>query len=164
MTDAEDRDRLIDHAARQLTDGEPSPHLRTRVLAALGERRPVRSMWLFGPAMGAAALALAVVITMTRAPATPEPRSAGTTSKAGAPGVPGLPVVPGVTSVPGKPGGRPRVTQPSAAEVAWQERAIPALVTPQALTLDRIQPEALEIRPLATTPLSVAAIGEDDKN
>jgi hypothetical protein len=55
---------------------------------------------------------------------------------------------------------RARPIAPSAGELAWQARAIPALAVPEPIILDEIQPEPLEVRPLSMTPLSVPAIDE----
>lgn len=167
LNDLNDLNNLIDDAARRMTAAEPSGHLRTRVVARLGTaRRPRQWRWLLAPLVAATAVAIAVLVVR-------EPRVVpgtsfvvpGTTSVV--PGtnavVPGTSsVVPGTNAIVHNVPGVPGVPASSADEIAWQSRALPALEAPEALTLDAIQPEALDIRPLVTKPLSVPALGEDE--
>jgi hypothetical protein len=172
MTDSKDFDDAIDSVARDLTAGDPPAHLSADVLARIDARRPTPWAWV-AAATCASGIVAAVTIGLHDRGArrvTPEAHAGaiGPISSdpvaAGAPTpAPGL--EPQAASLPPRiMRGAPRVTAiaPSADEVAWRGRAIPALQLPGPLTLNDIQPLPLEIRPLVTTPLAVPAIGEDD--
>ena len=177
MNEHPNLNRLIDDVGRQMTTAEPSPYLRARVLGRLDNARPRRWMWMLGPlAAGATVVALVATHGVTVAPSAPASAlraSAGRPDNAlgtpegrpSAPSAPAAPTAPHGSSAPSArvtpthPGG-PR---PSAEEVAWQDRAIPILAAPEMLTLDSIQPEALEIRPLLTTPLTLPALEDSDE-
>jgi hypothetical protein len=167
-----DLDDLIDAAARRMTEADPPVDLPGRVMAQLGER-PRPWTWRLIPA-GAALFALVMiavfVVHRSMLPAT-------STVKVAAVGEP-APMSrpdPGASSLQdGGPGNEPvrslsvtrerRVATTRIADVhaEWQARALPALRPLQALTLDRIQPDSLKIRPLETRPLVIAPIGADE--
>jgi hypothetical protein len=46
-------------------------------------------------------------------------------------------------------------------QLAWESRAVPALVPPDALAIASIQPTPLEIRPLDTKPVAIAPLPEE---
>jgi len=172
MTDSQgDLDDLIDSTARRLTDADPPVELHGRVMARLGERRQPWT-WRLIPA---AALLLALVTIVVRVldkPAPPE--KAATTTVAGVAPAPALRPDPGAgvslegapgsepAGTPGAPQGRQAARRIADVHAEWQARALPALTPPQALTLERIQPDSLVIRPLETRPLVIAPIGADE--
>jgi hypothetical protein len=172
MTDSQHLDDLIDTAARQLTAGDPPAHLRTRVLARLDERRSMSWMWIAAPVCAVAVVVAAVTIGFhDRAASRIAQRAEPGAVTLGAPKLPSVanaseggpnPQAPNQQPSIGTRGPRVTASAPSVEDLAWQARALPALEPPNPLTLDEIQPAALEIRPLVTTPLTVPAIGQDE--
>lgn len=77
-TDRDDAlDTLIDDTARDLTARAPSPSLRENVRARLSPRRAWWQLPLWQPALGVAALAVVVILVMSRSdPAPVAPQSA----------------------------------------------------------------------------------------
>jgi hypothetical protein len=172
MTQLRDLDHLIDSAAHALTDADPPVDLHRHVMAQLGERRRPWT-WRLIPA-GAVVLALVMIAVFVGrrlpSPATSasvktaavvapapmaQPEQASSSSPDGAPG-----------NEPVSSGSGPRGRHVPMARIAdvhaeWLARALPALSPPEALTLDRIQPESLAIRPLETRPLVIAPIEAD---
>ena len=168
---------FIDDVARGLTDGDPSPAFRARVLDRLpGDRRG----WPFVPrpavaviviAVLAGGLAIAYRATGARWPA---PASLPAAASPAALPRPAAAVAYGAT--PSVAGAEPRTDRrvpaagvedaatPSPAEAAWRARAVPALAGPGAIALDAIQPAGvalplLDIEPLAPARLELAPIG-----
>ena len=116
------------------------------------------------PALGAVAAGVLIVASTRNAgvPSAAPVLQSNVTARPPVASVPAPQPVPIVSSaLPSLPR-TPRANGPSAEELAWQERALPALAIPEALTMKSIQPEALEIRPLITTPLTIAALEDSD--
>ena len=155
-------DAVIDDVARRMTAPAASIDFRTRVLARLDDRQPSGWTWRIVPLVGAVAAVGLAVAVFRHAPAASNtgPVSASDPAVAQAVGTQGS------SPQPQAPSSKPRASSltphaPTAEQLAWRERAIPALSQPDALTLESIQPAALEIRPLDTKPLVVAPISED---
>jgi hypothetical protein len=93
---SEQIDRLIDDTARELTTGSPSPALREGVRARLAPGRPWWRVPLWQPALGAAVLTVAILLTLrpeTKAPVV-APTVQPTVAAAAAPAVVAGPVAP----------------------------------------------------------------------
>jgi hypothetical protein len=155
MSDAD-----IDRIGRQMTEREPAPDFRARVMAALpASRRPWSWPRLVPAAAVVATAATAVVVLGPRAiqPAVnlPEvPRMAmGRPLPAPPAAVPEARPMTGA-SVPA----RPRRIEESAASVAWRARTLPPLPAILPVALDAIQPEALTITPITVDRLSADPI------
>ena len=153
-------DDLITNVARQLTNAEPPSRLRARVLANLDRPRGARRLWWM-PAVATVSVAVAIVVLWprTQAPALPSlpaiealraPLGANTISIAGA-SEPASPRTVGVRRV------NTRVEEPSADELEFRARAIPALENVTPLSLESIQPQPLSIPLLVISPLSPVA-------
>jgi hypothetical protein len=159
---------VIELVAREMTGGEPRA-LRGAVLSRIEPRpRASNRVWI---AVGLLAAASSFVILITHHAArtvSEAPQMAATlrANRSWNPTSLGVSVAvriqrPSMRAVrhTGRPAQR---IAPSAGELAWQARAIPALPVPEPIILDEIQPEPLEVRPLDMTPLSVPAIDEAD--
>jgi hypothetical protein len=170
------RDRVIDDVACALTDAEPAASMRTRVLAAIGgepqHRRRVAPAVVLAAAAGVVvALAAGAGVWRTEPPRRDD---VGGIARVEPPAV--VPIEPGATAKPEATlvGGRSPATSrggvaPTAEEVAWLGRAVPALAPPAALLLDDIQPFAVvtplldvtpldEARPIDVAPLSIEPV------
>jgi hypothetical protein len=183
MTD-NDLNDLIDSVARQVTAGDPPAHLHARVLAQLGERARWPSIWKWAPAALVLAGLLVATVLVHRAPppvgpasvrtagaSTPVPSPAANPPGSASPDSAAVQTVNRVAKNPPSRAATRRIADDLSAwqahaaaaenELAWRDRAIPALGHPESVTLVGIQPTPLEIRPLNTAPLSVAPMGED---
>jgi hypothetical protein len=166
MKDERELDSMIDDVARGLI-ARDSPRLRAAVLARMDvtpRRRTVT--WLVVAGLSAAACAF-VLFAIVRTPSPVIERTRGVVTT---PPLRDIAPSPAVNLAPAAAEPRRRVRPSSAVrrqavtasadELAWQARAIAALEVPEPLTLEDIQPEPLELRPLVMTPLSVPAIEE----
>ena len=153
-------DETIDRVARQLTDAEPPARLRARVLATLDQPRASRRLWwLPAVATVTAAVTMVVIWPRTQAPALPALPAFGAIS---------APLVADATSgvaasEPASPRSvrtrrvSTRLAEPSADELEFRARAIPALDTLTPLSLESIQPQPLSIPLLVISPLTSTA-------
>lgn len=155
---------LIDHVARQMTAHAPAADLRARVLDRLADRR--RAWTGFRLQLAAAGVVL-VALSAAAGPVrdwmsleTPTVTVAASPA-ASAPGATGAAEIAGAASVTGH--ARRSVRRPSASEVAWLERAVPALAEVDALVMIDIGPAALVVRALDLKPLTTEPITSDDK-
>lgn len=152
-------DPLIDNVAHQMTAGSSSVDIRAKVLARLGDRQPSRWSLRLAPVAAGLAVAVLMIVVLNRrseAPSPePQPPSLQASVRSSSSDVPRI-----ESEVPSATPQASRVEPPSAADLAWRDRAMPALDYPDAITLERIQPAALNIRPLYTTPLMVPPIDE----
>lgn len=148
----------IDVVARAMTDAEPRPDFRARVLASLPERR--RPGWARILVPAAVAVAIGAIawrvgtithrttdpVRVARAGAPVEPAvaeaSAGTVANSG------------ITVVIGTGGAGRRKPAVTAEDLAWQARAVPRLVPANALSIEPIQPAALSIAPITMEPVA----------
>ena len=141
-------DDRVDLVARTMTDADPSPDFRARVLAALPQHRPRPWPRLAMPV--AAAILVGTVAWLAGSSAhrnfgpSVTNRPTVTTAALDPALVPVVPVVRVVPVVPVVP-----VEDP-----AWRARAIPRLETADALALGRIQPIALSIAPITMEPIA----------
>ena len=174
-------DRLIDDVARRMTAGDPPAALRARVMSRVEERRrPMRRSWLIPVAailtIGAIAVAATVAVRSGHVPTTTadlKVRPAATLSATSA-------TTPAETAIPSKQAGRTSAhrviqnrrasasSQPTAEELAWRARAIPALDPIDPLKVERIQPSALaipllQIAPLTTPPVTISGVDNSGK-
>jgi hypothetical protein len=145
-------DERIDAAAQAMTDAHPSADFRARVLAALPARQPRPSPRVAIPVAAAVLAGTIAWLAGANAHRTLEPAFAEAT--AGRPVVPafaeataGKPVVPVVPDVPVVP-------VVPLEDPAWRARAIPRLVSADALVMDRIQPNPLSIAPITVEPIA----------
>ena len=155
-------DRAIDDVARRLTAQDPPADLRARVMARIHDRAQPRLVWRFAPlAAGVAGLAaIGFAWTVARTPHEAPRPAARSTISAAAPAS-SLPasqvadasaVIASARPAAVKTQAKPPVG-PSAAELAWLARAVPALPQPAALNVEGIQPEALTIPQIDMKPL-----------
>jgi hypothetical protein len=164
-------DDFIAHIARAMTDAEAPARLRARVMAGIDQSPAPRRLW-WVPVFATAAVAVTIVALWPRsqAPALPALPSlvaesapialdaASLTNEAAAPS----------TTRSGSAGAR-RVNvsdaKPSAEELEFRARAIPALDRPAPLAVEAIQPQPLSIPLLVISPLSSTAVtaGGDGK-
>jgi hypothetical protein len=169
-TDDRDLDHVIDTVARDLTAGDPPAHLRARVMARLDERPARRWRWWTAAACAAGVMA-AVVMTLPHRHTSAVSQQLPTIASTSLTHEPRPSISTGELQ-PLAAGPRPKKkwrTQPpavpaasSAEELAWQSRTIPALDSPDRVTLADIQPAPLEIRPLVTNPLTVPALADEN--
>jgi hypothetical protein len=167
-------DRVIDDVARRMTAIEPPADLRARIMIRIDARPERAPRWwtrrLVPIAVGAAAVAMIGVAlrlphraTAPAAPAVSAPVPAPIESGAVADATDNRD-----TSLD-QPRARVTATkvasaaQPSDEELAWLERAVPALAQLEALAVASIQPETLtiahiEVKPLVTGPVNPAPV------
>jgi hypothetical protein len=177
---APDCDRLIDTAAARLTRGAPPAAWRERVLARVAAEGRRSRIWIWAPAaaFGVLLASAAGAIALQRAvsPEFPvveraaqirgagldpweESKSSGL--KTAASSWPG--VADSTEAGRGSDGSRSLPTDreteaaPSAALLAWRERALPALPAVADLTMPDIQPETIGVTQLEVKPLAGAA-------
>jgi len=158
---------VIELVAREMTGREPRA-LRAAVLKRIAPPPRMNTPVWIALGLLAAASSFAVFATHHSARQRPEPAQALASlpvNRSWDPARLGVPVVhlqrPSASAVR-HVDRRARPLAPSAGELAWQARAIPALAVPEPIVLDEIQPEPLEVRPLGITPLSVPAMDEAD--
>lgn len=183
-----DLDRDVEFVAREMTAGEPSSAVRARVLARL-DQRPSHSWAGIGRValVAGGAIVLLIVFTHRQAPVTPAatdshlrqtqlapmasknpgdeappPAHKGTCVDVRRADLSGPACAPGLKARPTYQVAVQQTSELTEAAVAWDARAVPALDQPAALTVESIQPEPLEIRPLVTTALTVPALGDDE--
>jgi hypothetical protein len=167
MIEPRNLDDAIEWVAREMTGREPRA-LRSAVLKRIEPRpRVEKPVWI---ALGllAAASSFAVLAThhsARRVPGPPQAVASLPVNRSWDPaslGVRGVHIQRPPATAVRQVDRRARPIPPSAGELAWQARAIPALAVPEPIILEEIQPEPLEVRPLGMTPLSVPAIDEAD--
>jgi hypothetical protein len=168
-----DIDDVINQVAREMTAAEPMADIRARVLIRLDER-PACGIWRWMPLVTFAASVVIVVGAWALWPRTARPNETppiaiARTEPAIAPldtrALAASGAADGVVRVQRVSG--TRRTAPEAmsdAELAWNERAVPALPGPAALTIDPLDHPGvtiapIEIHPLVTEPLAIKAIG-----
>jgi hypothetical protein len=151
-------DRIVDDVAAGMTAAPPPPHLRARVLARL--EAPTHRAWTWKLAPIAALAAIVTIAVMARRP---EPQTSGPDRSIASSAPLGPAALPPAEQVSApiltvKPAPRPsgRIHQPTAAELAWRERAIPALGVIDPIALADIQPTPLTIPQLEVKPLTAA--------
>ena len=154
-------DDLIAHVAGSMTDAEPSPRFRARVLADLDRSpAPRRLWWVPVVAMTAAATAIVTLWPHPQAPALPALPSLAALKAPVALDPPSLSndAAPSTTRSGAVPR-RVNISDPivSAEELEFRARAIPALDKPAPLSLEAIQPQPLSIPLLVISPLTSPA-------
>ena len=172
----------IDRIAREMVDVEPSVDLEAKIRARLKEVRPTgRSAWwnwrIAVPLTAAAALALIIGVQVSRSPGVVTPGAVQVSRSLPAEAAPAGAVaqagsrVPQLTSSKVTTSRLPKVPTavPSAEELAWMDRRIPALDPVNSLQMDRlrvdsIQPEPLAITPLTMTPVATESGGIERRN
>jgi hypothetical protein len=166
------RDHLIDDVASGLTMVESAPAMRGRVLAAIGRAggSPRGRAWsIVAAASATAALAVGGVLWQ-RAPEAPTDASIARTAAAPPVGSALSAPAPEPVYVSAAPPSVRRArgpATPTAQELAWQARAVPALAPPPPLVVETNQPAAVEIPlldvgPLVTDPLEMAPLELDE--
>ena len=170
MTDSHDVNGLIDDVARRMTRAESSSDLRSRVLDRLDDRAPMRWAWTLVPAVVGLAILVVAVVRSTTGPS-PGTLMTSVTSRASntdpSRGPSGNVEAPIGASVDSPTSSVLRVVSRtgrsgSTGLLEGQEQAIPVLEAPAPLTVESIQPPALEIRPLYTAPLIVPSVDDDE--
>ena len=173
---AVDLHAAIDTVARRLTAGDAPANLRAAVVARLDDRRSPAWWRQPLPAFAAVivvAIAGGVTIMQVRAPRANGTTAAPTVASAlplAAPQPSLAPPAPMTASAPaGAASPRTRSAarpsrEPGEAELAWHTRRIPALVAPDAIAFDEIQPVALtmpllNVTPIVTPPIAPPADG-----
>jgi len=167
-----DLENQIDAVGRRLTAGAPSPALRGRVAARLDERRPRPWLWL-GGALAVAASAGSFVMIIPHRPEAPGARAFAPAAAVATDVTKPVPVDFRRVSTAADASEKaqasspmPQAVEPSLTsdEIAWRERAVPPLLALPVVTVEGIQPEPLEVRPLVTTELTVPVITDDDND
>jgi len=169
IPDPTEMPRLIDQVAHAMTETR-NVDLRARVVGQLPDRRSTPWIWRLAPAVGVlAAVLVIVVVTHEWGWRTQSNELSSLINASGAPPLGRAPTVDG-RGPQAHPGGttdrrtslhQQHAELPSADQIAWHARAVPALKVLEPLGLPSIQPEPLAIRPLETTPLSIAPLGDD---
>jgi hypothetical protein len=171
-----DIDAAIDEVAREMTAAAPTTDLRARVMSRLEDRRS-RSIWRWMPLLTVAASVVIAVGAWALWPPASRPVATNVT-----PGVATIAAAPARTAPDtratttveprahvervrtSQPPAEPRMTEVETAWHAWNERAVPALSGPSALTIDSLDHSGvsiapIDIRPLVTEPLTIRSIG-----
>jgi len=170
MTEPTNFDQLIDDVARSITAHEPSPHLRTRILARLDDRRSPRRSWmLVSTAVTAVAAVVVTMVIVNRSGRSLEekPATVPSTDTARVTPVPPVETVPSAVQVAlaGSTVSVGVAADPRAAETAaWREALMPSLPAIAALGIAEIQPDTLAIPQLTVKPLVVAPIDDGSNN
>jgi len=155
-------DDLVARVAGRMTDADPSPRLRTRVLAAIDQTPSPRRVW-WVPVFATAVVAVTIVSLWPhpQAPALPALPSLAALSAPATLDVPSLTNEATTQSAPRAGVDRARrmnvVATPSADELEFRARAIPALDRVSPIALESIQPQPLSIPLLVISPLSSTA-------
>jgi hypothetical protein len=150
----------IDDVARRLTAGEAPAGLRANVLAQIGDRRP--RAWWHEPrvALAAAIVLVAAVGAAMMLRRVPEAAPGGPAVAAARPLVDLQPSAasPSPALVTSATGADASPTASSESELAWRARALPALILPDAIAFEEIQPDRLAIPLLEVAPIVMAPI------
>jgi len=157
-------DDAVDRAAREYSAIDTPRGFRERVLERIDAAPGVSWTRLVIPLASAAAVVLVAAVWFIEPPTVPSIGRPASVPQA----LDGLPIdVARLEPITAPPvpieSALARTTEAapeSAAARAWRERAIPALSRPDALTVDRIQPEPVDlpllvVAPLATTRLAL---------
>jgi hypothetical protein len=160
--------RVITDVARGLTTGAPRADFRARVLDRIAadeprdRRRP--APWWLNPAVGAAAIAVAVGVALqVRDPRPPAVERGAVVPSALAAGAAAAvtdagTAAPRAAAADRRPAAPAPAPTPAPALVAWRARAIAALEAIEPLAVPDFQPDGLSIRQLSVAPLDVAPI------
>jgi hypothetical protein len=163
MTSSSDLTSVVDDVARRITSGESVPDVRHRVLDRLHDRETRRWRLALVPAAAAIVIAVSFIarhpespasgsIAANRVPATPA-AAAGSHAVSDAIPAGASQTVP--ATVAHRPGRAMATSQTS-------NSGIPALAALEPISVGDIQPSALEIRPLLTTPIVVPPLPQGD--
>jgi hypothetical protein len=146
-------DRAIDEVARQMTAGSPGADLKARVLARIGEPRPVwRSPWILAPIATAAVVLLIVLAWPHQGPDDAERATAAVTPPSRAAQRPPVAPAPAQTAQ----------SNSATAETARTPRAVPTAVrhrpvrypaTAAPSTIDALAPPPLEVASIQLSAL-----------
>ena len=146
-------DELIDDAAREMTEVEPSPNLRARVMANL---EPPAARWprvlvRFGAVAAALLLAFWLPAIGRRGPELSQPVARVEPRPVPHENAPTALPVTARRSI----SKAPRI---SADESAWLARSVPPLAIAPAITIDPIQPTRPSITPITVEPFGIQPI------
>src|SRR5689334_11909610 len=147
-------DSLVDDVARALTDVEPSVEFRARVMTRLEPRRSMRHRNVLAGFAAVAVAASVLAIVWPRSHRQPAALQEPFASVASPPVV--QPPAGAASRTVQKTASRSVVMrrQPSPEELAWLSRALPALESSSAISLDPIQPP-----PPSIAPINIDAVG-----
>jgi hypothetical protein len=184
MNDPKQFDALVDIVARRMTAGEARP-MRARVMLAMArreglsraksrDRSPRPMFWAMG-AVATTACAAVVFVNLRLSPTAPlapqvaarpalgAGRSALANAEQSASSAAPRLLSERIERQPSAQRPAPAPGVPSPDQLAWQADAVPVLEPLALLTLENIQPEQLEVRPLTMAPLDVPLIGAEDE-
>lgn len=154
MTNSDDLAYVIDDVARRITAVAPVPDVRPRVRDRLHDRQPRR--WRLALVPAAAAIVISAIL-IARNPKSPASVSIASNGSAVAPAAERH-VATDATPAPPQQTVSASASHRVASVMAASETpdsVIPPLAELEPISLGDIQPRALEIRPLLTTPLVV---------
>jgi hypothetical protein len=155
MTNSDDLAYVIDDVARRITAVAPVPDVRRRVLDRLHDRQPRRWRLALVPAAAAIVISVSLIARNPKAPASLSIASNGSVVGPAAASHVASDATPVPTPQQAFSASAPPRVASVMASIETRDAVIPPLPELEPISVGNIQPNALEIRPLLTTPLVV---------